>query len=66
MLLADAGTPRNARSQSLHGFLSRDGAEPAEIRRIGRDEPGRYPSVRSATRRFPYDCASAVQGPSAL
>lgn len=45
VLLADSGEPRNARSPSLHGFLSRDGADPAEVRRIARDELGRYPSV---------------------
>jgi thioredoxin reductase len=46
VLLADAGVPRNSRSGSLHGMLSRDGADPAEVRRIARAELGGYPSVR--------------------
>jgi thioredoxin reductase len=46
VLLADAGEPRNSRSAALHGFLSRDGADPAEVRRIARGELGRYPSVQ--------------------
>ena len=46
VLLADAGEPRNGRSASLHGFLSRDGADPAELRRIARDQLGAYPSVQ--------------------
>ncbi len=46
VLLADAGEPRNGRSASLHGFFSRDGANPAELRRIARDQLGAYPSVQ--------------------
>jgi len=32
VLLADAGQPRNSTSGTLHGFFSRDGAKPAELR----------------------------------
>jgi len=46
VLSVDAGSPRNSRSESLHGFLSRDGADPAELRRIARGELGAYPSVQ--------------------
>jgi thioredoxin reductase len=42
VLLCDTGQPRNARSQALHGFLSRDGVAPLELLRIGRDELRRY------------------------
>jgi thioredoxin reductase len=42
VLLCDAGKPRNIRSQSLNGYLSRDGIAPAELLRIGRDELRRY------------------------
>src|SRR5207249_1251744 len=47
VLLADDGQPRNARSASVHGFLSRDGADPAEIRQTARTELGRYPSIQT-------------------
>jgi thioredoxin reductase len=46
VLLADDGQPRNAPSAAVHGFLSRDGADPAEIRRTARGELARYPSVQ--------------------
>jgi thioredoxin reductase len=45
VLLCDAGSPRNARSQGVHGFLSRDGIEPAELRRLGREQLLSYPNV---------------------
>src|SRR5438270_8773437 len=44
-LLLDAGRPRNAVSHAMHGFLSRDGADPAEVRRLGRQELDRYDTV---------------------
>jgi hypothetical protein len=47
VLLADDGQPRNASSAAVHGFLSRDGADPAEIRRAGRAELARYPSIQA-------------------
>ena len=45
VLVCDAGHPRNAVSHALHGFLTRDGIEPAELRRVGREQLRRYPSV---------------------
>ncbi len=42
VVVCDAGTPRNAVSHALHGFLSRDGLPPAELLRLGRDEICRY------------------------
>lgn len=45
VLLLDAGHPRNAQSRWVSGFLTRDGTEPAELRRLARDELARYPSV---------------------
>ena len=47
VLLADNGQPRNAASAAVHGFLSRDGADPAEIRQTARTELGRYPSIQT-------------------
>jgi thioredoxin reductase len=38
VLICDAGTPRNAAARALHGYLTRDGVEPLELLRIGRDE----------------------------
>lgn len=46
VLVFDDGRPRNAASPALHGFLSRDGIAPAELRRIGREQIARYESVR--------------------
>ena len=44
VLLCDTGEPRNAASHAMHGFLSRDGSDPAELLRVGRAQ------LR------PYDC----------
>jgi len=46
VLLLDNGHPRNAVSHALHGFLSRDGIPPAELRRIGREQLAKYESVK--------------------
>ena len=46
VLLADSGQPRNARSAAVHGFLSRDGDDPAQLRRIAREQLAAYPAVR--------------------
>jgi len=35
VFVCDAGQPRNAASQALHGYLTRDGFEPAELLRVG-------------------------------
>jgi thioredoxin reductase len=45
VLLYDANEPRNARSERLSGFLSRDGLPPLELRRIGREQLAPYESV---------------------
>ncbi len=44
-LVIDSGEPRNARSRALHGFLSRDGVDPWEMRRIGGEQLDAYPDV---------------------
>lgn len=46
VLVFDAGKPRNYAARALHGFLSRDGIDPFELRRIGLEELGRYDTVR--------------------
>ena len=45
VLVCDAGRPRNAPSRELHGFLSRDGIVPSELRRIGREQLRAYDGV---------------------
>jgi thioredoxin reductase len=42
VLLCDDGQYRNDASLALHGFLSRDGIHPAELRRISREQIERY------------------------
>lgn len=46
VLLFDDGKPRNAVSHAVHGFLSRDGMAPAQLRAIAREQLTTYPSVR--------------------
>lgn len=45
VLVCDAGAPRNAAAQALHGFLTRDGIAPADFLRTGREQLHAYPSV---------------------
>jgi thioredoxin reductase len=40
--LVDAGSPRNAPAEHMHGFLSRDGLPPAELLAAGREELRAY------------------------
>jgi thioredoxin reductase len=42
VLLCDDGRYRNDASRALHGYLTRDGIHPAELRRIGREQLSRY------------------------
>lgn len=45
VLVCDTGEPRNTVTGVIHGFLSRDGIDPAELRRIAHEELRRYPTV---------------------
>ena len=45
VLVIDAGEPRNAPADGVHGFLTRDGMPPAELAAIGRAEVRRYGGV---------------------
>lgn len=45
VLVIDAGKPRNAASHAMHGFLSLDGLDPAELRRIAHHQLENYPNV---------------------
>ena len=42
VLVIDAGEPRNALAEGVHGFLTRDGIAPAELTALGRDEVRLY------------------------
>jgi thioredoxin reductase len=42
ILICDHGKPRNAAAHRMHGYLTRDGTNPLEFLRMGRDEVGRY------------------------
>jgi thioredoxin reductase len=45
VLLCDSGKPRNFTAREMHGFLTRDCSDPADLRRIGREELQRYATV---------------------
>src|SRR6476619_5480447 len=45
VVLFDSGRYRNSVSRAVHGFFTRDGVDPAEMRRIGRDQLKRYEDV---------------------
>ena len=45
VLLCDAGQPRNAASRAVHGFLTRDGVTPEELRRLARAQLAAYDNV---------------------
>ena len=45
VLVCDAGRPRNAKTHALHGFLTRDGVEPAEFLQLAREQLRPYETV---------------------
>lgn len=45
VVVCDNAEYRNGASRAMHGFLSRDGCDPAELRRIGRDQLRSYQTV---------------------
>jgi thioredoxin reductase len=65
VLVFDTETPANAVSHGVGGLLSRDGIPPAELRKLGREDIAKYPTVeirrdevtaaRSADERFEVD-----------
>jgi thioredoxin reductase len=46
VVVVDNGEPRNAAAKVMHGFLSRDGEDPAEMLRIARRQIELYPTVQ--------------------
>ncbi|QRG69030.1 NAD(P)/FAD-dependent oxidoreductase [Brevibacillus choshinensis] len=57
VVVIDAEQPRNRVTRESHGFLTRDGIAPGELRRIAREQIGAYPSVA-----FVEDTAVSVTG----
>jgi thioredoxin reductase len=49
VLVLDTDRPRNAASHAMHGFLSRDGIDPRELRRIAREQLAPYDTVQLET-----------------
>jgi len=45
VVVFDIGQPRNAASQAMHGYLTRDGVPPAEFLRLARDDLRQYETV---------------------
>lgn len=45
VIVFDSNQPRNGASRAIHGYLTRDGIAPRDLRALGRGELGRYPSV---------------------
>ena len=45
VVVCDGGQPRNAASEALHGYLTRDGIAPLEFLKIGREQLVQYKTV---------------------
>ena len=50
VLVIDADRPRNAATLNSHGFLTRDGTPPHELRRLARAELAAYPTIELRSR----------------
>ncbi|HEX5575892.1 MAG TPA: FAD-binding protein, partial [Gemmatimonadales bacterium] len=59
VLVCYAGEPRNARSTSIHNYLTRDGSRPAEFLDLAWKEVRRYPSIES----HPVEVLDATRSP---
>ena len=60
VLVLDTNEPRNYASRAVHGFLTRDGLPPADLRRLGREQLRQYDTVKLAMKRATR--ARAVRG----
>ncbi|MCR2805138.1 NAD(P)/FAD-dependent oxidoreductase [Paenibacillus soyae] len=50
--LFDDNQPRNAVTKHTHGFMTRDGAKPEELRSLARQDIKKYPTVRTIAKRI--------------
>jgi len=64
VLVVDTGRPRNAATLRSHGFLTRDGISPLELRKLARAEIATYPTVRVLDRTN-VTSLSLIDGPTA-
>lgn len=62
VLVVDADRPRNAATLNSHGFLTRDGVPPHELRRIAREELAAYSNIEVRTRVRVLDLARREPG----
>src|SRR4051794_22800917 len=46
VMVVDSGRPRNGVSQALHGYLTRDGVTPQDLRGLGREELAKYETIQ--------------------
>ncbi|MFT4258950.1 NAD(P)/FAD-dependent oxidoreductase [Microbacterium sp.] len=62
VLVVDADRPRNAATLNSHGFLTRDGVPPHELRKIAREELAAYPNVEIRSRVKVFSLARTGDG----
>ena len=54
VLVIDAGEPRNAPAEGVHGLLGHDGLPPAQLLARGRDDHGHFDVVEPPTADLPF------------
>ncbi|MEK3885535.1 NAD(P)/FAD-dependent oxidoreductase [Paenibacillus sp. PL2-23] len=52
VIVFDDNQPRNAVTRHTHGFITRDGVKPAELRNLAWQDIRRYPSVQASTKQM--------------